>query len=139
MKKNILALLGVILICSCGGNSGNRSSSKNANYFDRDVSIYATGASGVDEKIVFHRDTKEYQYYMRAAVYNSSEWTLEDKGLYKESFDENSKTVTCSLDNSKVKGNERLGTVHTVKINLETRTAQFISIANTTSAKEVSE
>ena len=79
-----IALMSVLLICSCGGNnSGNRSSKNNANYFDRNMSVYATGASGVDERIVFHRDSKEYQYYMRAAVYNSSDWTLEDKDTIK--------------------------------------------------------
>ncbi len=140
MKNKIIAFLSVFLICSCGGNSGSGASSSNkANYLERNISTYVTGADGIDEKIVFHRDTKEYQYFTRAAIYDSSKWTLEDAGHYIESTSENGKIVTCSLDNSRVKGNEKLGTVHTVKINLEARTAQFISIANNTSAKEVSE
>lgn len=140
MKKFLLFFLSTFIIWSCGGNtSGSKASKNNANYLDRDVSTYATGASGIDQKIVLHRDTKEYQYYVRAAYYDSSEWHLDDEGHYTESYDEANKIVTCSLDNAKVKGNESLGTVHTVKINLEARTAELLFIAGRHIAKEVSD
>lgn len=134
MKKILLLFASALLLLSCGG-SGNKGKS-NQNYFDRDISTYSTGADGIDEKIVFHRNTKEYEYYMRAAIYDSSEWSLEDKGHYTESYD-NGNIVTLRLDNAKIKGNEKLGTISTVKIDLAARTAELISITGRHLAKEM--
>lgn len=134
MKKGLLIVTGLFLLFSCSG-SGNKGKS-NQNYFDRDVSTYSTGADGIDEKIVFHRSTKEYEYYLRAAIYNSSDWSLEDKGHYTESYD-NDNIVTLRLDNAKIKGMEKLGTISTVKIDLAARTAELISITGRHKAKEM--
>lgn len=136
MKRLIIIISSIILVCSCGG-SGSKSGNKQ-NYLEREVSTYSTGASGIDEKIVFHRSTKQYEYYTRAALYDSSNWELEDSGHYTESIGDDN-IVTCKLDNARIKGEEKLGTIRTVKIDLESRTARFISIVGDSIAKELFE
>lgn len=140
MKRVVFLIASVLLLFSCVGSGNKSEGSKggNKNYLDREVSVYSTGASAIDEKMVFHRSTKEYEYYTKAVIYPSSEWVLEDKGHYTESFD-NDNIVTCKLDNAKVKGDERLGTIHTVIIDLAAKTAELISIAGRHIATETNE
>lgn len=138
MRKIIMLFASILLVCSCGGNSsGNKSTRNKTNYFDRAISSYSTGADGIDDKVVLNRGTKEYQVYQKAVVYNR-DWELIDKGHYEESFD-NDDVVTCELDNAKVKrdDNEKLGTIFRVKIFLSSRNAQFISIAGTSHAQDI--
>ncbi|MBR4479310.1 MAG: hypothetical protein IKO88_04830 [Bacteroidales bacterium] len=134
MKRAIFAILSIVLVCSCGGTS-NKSVTKH-NYLNRTVSAYSTEESGIDQKIVLNRETKEYQMYLRAVIYDG-DWELSDKGHYQESIDNN--TVTCELDNAMVKGEEKLGTVFRVKIYLDSRTAEFISIAGISDARDITE
>lgn len=138
MKRIILALLSALVICSCAetGKKSGKTNEKVLNYFDRIVSEYATGADGFDQKVVFNRETKHYQVFMRATMYDGS-WTLEDEGQYTESI--NGDIVTCELDNAKLKrdDNEKRGSIFRVKINTGSRSASFISIAGESYAKEI--
>lgn len=137
MKKILVAILSVLIICSCGGKS--KGLKNKPNYFDRNVSVYEVFATGISEKIILHRETKTYKYYIRNAMYESSEWELVDEGNYKESYDEGTQVVTCSLDRAKVKAEKAEGssTVNKVIINLESHSAELSSIAWTRIAREV--
>lgn len=130
MRKLLFALLCVLLFVSCA--------EKQTNYLGREVSVYSTGADGIDEKVVLHRSTKEYEVYNRAVVLNY-DWQLVDKGRYKESIDGDE--VTCELNNDYVKRNddEKLGTIFRVKILLSTREAVFSSISGKTYASDITD
>lgn len=130
--------MSVVLVYSCAGGTGKKTGNA-PNYFDRIVSEYSTEAGGIDQKVVLNRTTKEYQVFTKATMFDG-DWELEDSGHYEESFD-NDNTVTCELDNAKLKRNdeERLGTIFRVKIFLKSRTASLISIAGDSRANDITE
>lgn len=156
----ILMALFSLLLYSCGQHSGGaspiargdpdsrqRTDASNQkvtqvaqNYLDRSISEYSTGADAIDQKIVLHRDTKSYELYSRYVLYNG-DWELEDKGHYEETIDRENNSVTCELDNAKVKSedDERLGTIFRVKIFLGERKAQFVSLVRGHMAKDTTQ
>ena len=155
----ILVAFFSLILYSCGQHSGGASPLTRAsdsrqrtdaskqkvtqvaqNYLDRSVSEYSTGADAIDQKIVLHRDTKSYELYSRDVLYNG-EWELEDKGHYEETIDRENNSVTCELDNAKVKSDEdeRLGTIFRVKIFLGERKAQFVSLVGGHLAKDTTQ
>lgn len=130
MRKLLFALLSVLLFVSC--------EEKQKTYLDREDSVYSTGADGIDQKVVLHRLTQQYEVYERLVIYDY-DWQLVDKGRYKESVEGD--IVTCELDNDYVKRNddEKLGTIFRVKITLSTQEAVFSSISGKTYAFDITD
>lgn len=107
-------------------------------YYDRNVSEYATGEDGIDQKVVLKRGTKEYQIFTKAVMIGG-DWELEDEGHYDEHSDDG--IVTCELDNALLKreDNEKLGTINKVIINLSSRSATLVSIAGKSYARDITQ